>query len=764
MNEQALDECVADADAAVARLCTFPCMSVRSMMAACESFEFLNPSLRDVLHAIGQVGCWLFVDLRPGSGRETIPEAVRIAYRLTEGAELPYNSSNVAKIYETLRAAKLPGPDILDIALVIKEMHRWASAVGRYFLLSFDIDITAIHAGSPSINLNSTTTQFRVKRMEKGDHSKRSPHHDFQLDRTALEQTIDEVSMSGSPVAPASQMGSKLKAKPILRGSGRSGGTGAEGEERGFQLDRSRPMSPPVIPDILSAKSSYSSTIRDGSPQRNRSVLIESAQRPPLRPTTPGVDRSATEIIGSIPLMDRHGSPVSSPMRSRTRTPVHAATYDPTTSPRRAVRGVDTTQSTNIMKGEISKRQYEDATSNTWRVNSKASSSSSSIPEIEIMKAHLQRHYPNLLSSMTTESPPDFTKRAMLEPMRETLLQRAIDDVRANKTSSVVLRDCGLKAPSVIQLCNALQNCKSVTHVDLTHNDLGIDGAKELIYCLRNGAPNLRRIEIHNTLIPDDIVSRIHRLCEERSEANVVSQIVEDLKEDSLRDIDLSYRCLGDASVIEIIRAATKTKNLRSINFNGNNVTAVGARAAVNLMADDQPHGIHTLLLDHNPDVPAGALQRLKALCALRLSGTWGARPNSAPGFGVDRSQSNGSPKYESNHNSTWSPPRVRSAKSPDLNSSCPLKRVASFAILKVRQQLGFSEEELRRLFDELDPLRNGYVEKSEFRKMYLMLENFGVPQSSESVDDMLSKYNMIGPLRLSFDEFAIIMLKVAQR
>ena len=49
-----------------------------------------------------------------------------------------------------------------------------------------------------------------------------------------------------------------------------------------------------------------------------------------------------------------------------------------------------------------------------------------------------------------------------------------------------------------------------------------------------------------------------------------------------------------------------------------------------------------------------------------------------------------------------------------------------------------------------------------EFRRFYATQEVQGVPDLV--VDELLTKYNMLGDERLSFEEFSILMLKLAQR
>eukprot|EP01006_Ploeotia_vitrea_P047640 TRINITY_DN67145_c5_g4_i2.p1 TRINITY_DN67145_c5_g4~~TRINITY_DN67145_c5_g4_i2.p1 ORF type:complete len:1077 (+),score=78.67 TRINITY_DN67145_c5_g4_i2:54-3284(+) len=74
------------------------------------------------------------------------------------------------------------------------------------------------------------------------------------------------------------------------------------------------------------------------------------------------------------------------------------------------------------------------------------------------------------------------------------------------------------------------------------------------------------------------------------------------------------------------------------------------------------------------------------------------------------------------------------------------------------------NERQIAELFADIDTDGNGWITKGEFRRLYDQLEKFGVEENEDIVDRVLKGYNMMGDDKLSFDEFAILMLKLAQQ
>lgn len=90
------------------------------------------------------------------------------------------------------------------------------------------------------------------------------------------------------------------------------------------------------------------------------------------------------------------------------------------------------------------------------------------------------------------------------------------------------------------------------------------------------------------------------------------------------------------------------------------------------------------------------------------------------------------------------------------------ITRVPAWSVVANVQGLPVSEFQLMEEFSTIDSDNSGYVTKDEFRALYKMFDNFGAPP--EQIDSLLAKYNMLGDDKLSFDEYCVLRLKVAQR
>jgi Ca2+-binding EF-hand superfamily protein len=71
---------------------------------------------------------------------------------------------------------------------------------------------------------------------------------------------------------------------------------------------------------------------------------------------------------------------------------------------------------------------------------------------------------------------------------------------------------------------------------------------------------------------------------------------------------------------------------------------------------------------------------------------------------------------------------------------------------------VAISEEQLAAEFRKYDKLGRGYLDRAEFKKAYLALENYGLEPSQFEIDSMFHKYGG-GSDRVTFDEFCILML-----
>eukprot|EP00999_Lentomonas_sp_LEN2_P002876 NODE_740_length_1223_cov_104.377737_g700_i0.p1 GENE.NODE_740_length_1223_cov_104.377737_g700_i0~~NODE_740_length_1223_cov_104.377737_g700_i0.p1 ORF type:complete len:317 (+),score=50.09 NODE_740_length_1223_cov_104.377737_g700_i0:67-1017(+) len=73
------------------------------------------------------------------------------------------------------------------------------------------------------------------------------------------------------------------------------------------------------------------------------------------------------------------------------------------------------------------------------------------------------------------------------------------------------------------------------------------------------------------------------------------------------------------------------------------------------------------------------------------------------------------------------------------------------------------SEEQLQALFNRYDVDNNGFITKTEFVKLVKGLDDMGIADVEERMADVLKQYNAMGDDKLCYDEFCILMLKVAQ-
>ena len=72
------------------------------------------------------------------------------------------------------------------------------------------------------------------------------------------------------------------------------------------------------------------------------------------------------------------------------------------------------------------------------------------------------------------------------------------------------------------------------------------------------------------------------------------------------------------------------------------------------------------------------------------------------------------------------------------------------------------SDDQMRREFNRLDQNGTGWLDKKEFRSIFRSYEQFGVHLSDAQLDAMLSEFKTHGD-KLSFDEFCVIMLRMAR-
>ena len=78
--------------------------------------------------------------------------------------------------------------------------------------------------------------------------------------------------------------------------------------------------------------------------------------------------------------------------------------------------------------------------------------------------------------------------------------------------------------------------------------------------------------------------------------------------------------------------------------------------------------------------------------------------------------------------------------------------------------QMALCDDELRDAFRRFDVDGNGFITKEEFAVMYRGLETFGVREAPDALQKRMVRYRTLGDDKLSYEEFAILMLKISKR
>eukprot|EP01064_Diplonema_japonicum_P000659 TRINITY_DN1042_c0_g1_i1.p1 TRINITY_DN1042_c0_g1~~TRINITY_DN1042_c0_g1_i1.p1 ORF type:complete len:736 (+),score=108.86 TRINITY_DN1042_c0_g1_i1:59-2209(+) len=94
-------------------------------------------------------------------------------------------------------------------------------------------------------------------------------------------------------------------------------------------------------------------------------------------------------------------------------------------------------------------------------------------------------------------------------------------------------------------------------------------------------------------------------------------------------------------------------------------------------------------------------------------------------------------------------------------------KRRSPYSLSSIEGNIGglpITDEALRRKFQELDADGSGYLDFDEFKVIFSNFQNFGLYQSNNELDGILKKYKVMDDGKVSFDEFALIMLSLARR
>ena len=116
------------------------------------------------------------------------------------------------------------------------------------------------------------------------------------------------------------------------------------------------------------------------------------------------------------------------------------------------------------------------------------------------------------------------------------------------------------------------------------------------------------------------------------------------------------------------------------------------------------------------------------------------ARPSSA------LSQRSGGSRGASHQHQHAASPTVKPMNALDVSGVC------------------YTEEQLRDLFDQLDTDHSGFLDKEEFRRYFLTrFDDMGVGDAAKKFDKMLSGCREMDDGMMTFDEFCVVILRLAQ-
>ncbi len=77
---------------------------------------------------------------------------------------------------------------------------------------------------------------------------------------------------------------------------------------------------------------------------------------------------------------------------------------------------------------------------------------------------------------------------------------------------------------------------------------------------------------------------------------------------------------------------------------------------------------------------------------------------------------------------------------------------------------LPVTNQKIREVFDQLDSSKNGFLEFTELKKWYRQFENYGLDYTDKEIDAQVRKYSKSEDGTVTYDEFACIVLALAQR
>lgn len=73
------------------------------------------------------------------------------------------------------------------------------------------------------------------------------------------------------------------------------------------------------------------------------------------------------------------------------------------------------------------------------------------------------------------------------------------------------------------------------------------------------------------------------------------------------------------------------------------------------------------------------------------------------------------------------------------------------------------TDDQLLEEFKKFDVNNNGWLDKTEFLEVYKCYDPL-YEECEDQINELLQKYNMMGDSKISYDEFCLIMLKLAQK
>lgn len=118
--------------------------------------------------------------------------------------------------------------------------------------------------------------------------------------------------------------------------------------------------------------------------------------------------------------------------------------------------------------------------------------------------------------------------------------------------------------------------------------------------------------------------------------------------------------------------------------------------------------------------------------------------------------------------------PRPKSCDARAMKGSAAMMRIADnsaeestdWSLSRLKHNLAgvpLCDDQLREIFDSYDADGNGFLSKREVKKIYQSFNTFGLDDSKQ-IETLIGSFNMLGDGTVSYEEFAILMLKISQQ